>query len=300
MRVRNIKGNLPEVDLDLIERLLKFANLERIESQQQVYDLFMPNLYVVKAPLPNGTVKFAKWLPEIDGVQPFLNDQEEVKKALEDIASRKAAAIDELLNKISTKLHEKLTAFLRVTLKRGQLRLTGEPALDAMEAILWYAMALIFHHGIDGLVRVCKTELKPGPCGRVFLYTPKLRRYCSPAHAREGKPLAVRRAIDAWQADTPEKVVKLLSRAAAKDERLLGKRERMWLEVFGQDRFREMRGCLIALDTETPIRRFVKALPQDVRERLQQAMEAAQNRGKRKPKTVTKKPKRRRRHGKKK
>jgi hypothetical protein len=183
-------------DLDLIGRLLVFANADTFKSQEHVYGIFRDHPYVLRV---DGEPYIAP-IPQSEGVGPFLNDQWQIKRALSIISSGEQKAINELLDTVEAKLREKLHGVVDVDLRRGDLSLRVYPILDGMEAILWFGVALIFENDIINLVRRCQFELDDGEqCGKFFIYTPQRRKYCA-EHAVVGKKQAVLRAIRRWQA----------------------------------------------------------------------------------------------------
>lgn len=174
------KPPLPPADLDLIERLLRFANHPPFTEQQQVYDLFLSHPFVVRV---NGEPYLAP-IPEGEGVGPFLNDQVHVCDLLRALASGDTHGVEKVQKEVGGKLGEKLKAFLRVEWKKGSLQLRGEPVLDGIEVCFYYPLALLFHHGLERRVKTCQAHLKDikRECGNFYLATRERRSGCSPKH----------------------------------------------------------------------------------------------------------------------
>ncbi len=182
-RGESINRNRPSPsDLDLIERLFRFANHAPFTEQKEVYDIFRPHPYVVRV---DGEPYLAP-LPKAAGVRPFLNDLAHVRDHLGALASRESHALEIVQKEVSGKLGEKLKAFLRVEWNRGNLQLRGEPILDGIEVCFYYPLALLFHHRLERSVKICEAYLKDEdrPCGKFFLITRNHRAGCSSDHKK--------------------------------------------------------------------------------------------------------------------
>jgi len=204
-----IYKRIPPDDYDLIQRLLKFVNLGQIEWQNQVYKLFQDHPYVMKVSLEDGKTVSCLMLPHWqirpeDGVQPFVNDQAEIRRVLTLVISRKRSDLTDATRLISDKLGEKIKGnyrpgMVRTTARRADMTVLFQPVLDGVEACLWYPLFLIFQHGIDKLIRRCGVTLRSGIfCGKFFLYTPTFRKYCNTRHTELGYKQLRRRTFEQW------------------------------------------------------------------------------------------------------
>lgn len=170
---------IPSEDRDLIERALRFANLETLPSQKAAYDIFLSHPYV------SQRAPFFQVIPEAEGTMPFVRDQERARDVLKKIAAGRG--VEEVKRERARVLGEKLHGFLRVSWRRGRLELVAEPFLDGVEAAIWYAVALLFHHRLTRRLKTCRASLGWRECGKFFLWRPGLRNYCSKKHAELGK-----------------------------------------------------------------------------------------------------------------
>ena len=196
---------MPKNDLALIERVLSFASWRVIESQQQVYLWFGDHPFVEIRENPDGSIEHVlKAIKPEEGVGPFIADQRKVKAALLALARKDSKAIDRVRDEVIEILGETFGGALRLGWRRGQFRITVEPSLSDVRALLWYAVALIFHYTLERRVRSCAAQIDGEKCGRFFLFTPELRKYCNPEHAVIGKKQAVLQAVKNWQRENPK------------------------------------------------------------------------------------------------
>jgi hypothetical protein len=215
----------------LIGKVLEFANSE-ITSQEQVHGIFRDLPQVLRGKLGAAVLTLTPELierflaepetlrrqlaevrdamtadaesrdrlmklPEDVGVRPYFADRWALRGALRDIAGRNPAKLSPVKNKIAATLRRVLRpGTFSVAFEGGRLRVAGEQFLDGVEAVIWWGLALIFEHGLDPLVRVCHAKLDGEECGNIFLYTPKLRKFCSPEHAKLALPQTIRKWYD--------------------------------------------------------------------------------------------------------
>ena len=124
----------------------------------------------------------------IGEVEPFRKDRAIISRMLRDVVNRNESGIANLHETLREKIGMTLEVkFTMDPVERGHISLSWTPVLRGIEACLYYGLSLIFQHRLDGLLRLCKARLEDNaPCDKIFFYTPKLRRYCSPAHKRIG------------------------------------------------------------------------------------------------------------------
>jgi hypothetical protein len=189
--MRNVNKRIPKPDMDLIQRLLNFVNVESLESVDQVYRIILEPRH------PYTGEPFQV----IEDIEPFRKDRAIISRMLRDVANRNEPGIANLHETLREKLGMTLNFTFSVEIDRGRIALPWTPVLNGVEAFLYYTLSLIFRHELDGLLRVCKARLEDNaPCDKVFLYTPKLRRFCSKAH----KEIGDRQRLTDWWDDRRE------------------------------------------------------------------------------------------------
>ena len=156
---------------ELINRLLRFANLRKIESTTQVEGLF--------SNIDGLTGKLMPYLPE--EVQTCIDEQAVVKDALMKISTGVKLDLEQATEAVNAKIRDRV----RVGVALINSRLTVVSGLLGVEAAAWYGIALMIDES-----RALRTRLRqcgaPG-CGRFFLDVGRKgrpRRHCSERHRR--------------------------------------------------------------------------------------------------------------------
>lgn len=219
-----LKDRVPAMELDFIQRLFTFVNLDwsQVKSQYDAFRVFEGHPYVVLTPvqMPDGTTEpHISPMPEEEGIGWLEDHAYEMEGNLRLLGSKHKDDVSKVLDQVPQMLREKVMFQVDYDLKPGDLKVIARPMLVGMEAILWYAVALIAHHNLMKFLKSCKLDLdkktgkpldqrdkdKGKPCGKFFLRGTEqrdsrgrrveLRSYCSPRHAELGKPQAVLTAI---------------------------------------------------------------------------------------------------------
>ena len=227
MRARNITKTVPADDLDLIRRVLDFANLKAIESQEQVYSWFANHPFVHRQQQPDGTVlPVLQALRPEQGVDPFIEDQRALKAALSAVAKRDSRGMDRARDQVIQTLGRTFAGHVRLHWSRGSFEIGVEPSFTSVEALLWYAIAAIFHHELERLIKQCKAVIHGAECGRFFLFTPTRRKYCNESHGEIGRQQAVLAAVKNWQQRHPKAEKKRGGRSRRKSAHVTKRRKK--------------------------------------------------------------------------
>jgi len=187
-----------DADSDLIERVLRLANMTEIKSAREVEAIFEDHPYAFLFPYvpdPNDVQSLVQLRDDLRGwlrifaaghSQDSITVRDEMVRRYTKKATRKATIPYETLDGKKHARIVDLWGLPRLEFVRGQLTIGVDPFLSGAESAVYFGIIMLFASGRTDRISICQAP-KPNQkrvfpkesCGKFFLETKERRAACS-------------------------------------------------------------------------------------------------------------------------